>query len=55
MMDKIWREWQLQNPNKFYGGAVQDLESLATYKKHPTGAPPLLNVSTFHFKKRDPS
>lgn len=55
MMDKIWLDWQIHNPNEFYGGSVQDLESLASYKKHPTGVAPLLSVSTCYFNEGDSS
>jgi len=46
MIDKVWHEWQVRNPNEFYGGSVQALESLATYNENPNGVAPLLSTSS---------
>ena len=53
MVDKIWFDWQhrdSENANSFFGGSVQALQSLDTYRQHPVGGPPYLSVSTDHTK-----
>lgn len=52
MIDKIWYEWQLsdpQNANSFSGGSVQCLDSLEEYEQNPTGCSPDLDVSVLQF------
>ena len=50
MIDKIWFDWQSLDPvnaGSFFGGSVQNIESLDAYRQYPNGAPPYLSVSTF--------
>jgi len=49
MIDKIWYEWQLRdssNKNAFGGGTVSVQVDPTQATTYPTGAPPLLNLSS---------
>ena len=49
MIDKIWYDWQSRDPanaGSFFGGSVQNIESLDAYRRYPSGSPPYLSVST---------
>lgn len=49
MLDRIWYEWQLSNPqngNSFSGGSVQCLDSLQQYQQFPTGCTPDLYLNS---------
>ncbi len=49
MLDKIWYEWQLGNPqnvNSFSGGSVQCVDTLQEYQQFPNGCSPDLDVNT---------
>ncbi|KAI9436651.1 hypothetical protein H4582DRAFT_1962308 [Lactarius indigo] len=49
MIDKLWYDWQHRNQTNaesFFGGSVQALQSVESYNKYPTGAPPFLNLSS---------
>jgi tyrosinase len=52
MIDKIWFDWQhrdVANEYSFFGGSVQALQSLNTYRQYPNGGPPFLSVRTGYF------
>ncbi|KAH8994114.1 Di-copper centre-containing protein [Lactarius hatsudake] len=49
MIDKLWYDWQHRsqtNAESFFGGSVEALQSVESYNKYPTGAPPFLNLSS---------
>jgi hypothetical protein len=56
MIDKIWHDWQCRDPvnaNSYFGGSVEQLESLDAYYQYPNGGPPFLSVSTCQIRSRD--
>jgi len=49
MIDKIWYDWQSLDPvntGSFFGGSVQNVESLDAYQQYPNGAPPYLSPNS---------
>jgi hypothetical protein len=50
MIDKIWSDWQLQDPlnaGSFFGGSVQSVD-IEGYAQYPNGGPPFLGVSAYN-------
>ncbi|KAI0743508.1 Di-copper centre-containing protein [Daedaleopsis nitida] len=49
MVDKIWYDWQMENPANFWaykGGSVQNLTSLEAVKDWPNGMAPFLHLDS---------
>lgn len=52
MVDKVWSDWQLANPENFWlfkGGSVQATQNLSYYEQYPNGGPPMLSVGLLRY------